>query len=207
MVQRTSRRSHKLSCINELSDAWQDCASCPLHAGRTNLVIWRGSLDAKVMLIGEAPGADEDATGVPFVGRCGVLLDDLLSDAGYNHWSFFIANMVACRPPNNRKPEREEIKACSPRLRYMIRLIDPMVIVLVGAVAAKMAGALQITKWRGEILEVDILQRSGKIKSYPAIPTFHPSYLLRNGSSTDLRDKVVADLKKARGLAYEHKKQ
>jgi len=152
------------------------CRNCPLCQERTHTVPGEGNADGPdILFIGEGPGADEDAQGRPFVGKAGKLLDKMIEAMGYKREEVFIANVVKCRPPNNRKPMREEMDRCLPYLRQQIRLIQPKIIVGLGGTAmegllGKPAG---ITRMRG------IWQEYEGIK---LMPTFHPSYLLRDPS-------------------------
>ncbi|MEJ2355790.1 MAG: uracil-DNA glycosylase [candidate division WOR-3 bacterium] len=166
-----------------------NCAKCDLHKSRTNAVFGKGPIDARIMLIGEAPGREEDIQGVPFVGRAGKKLDDILADAGIDIDEIFITNVVKCRPPGNRNPENYEMMKCNPYLLEQIRVISPEVIVLLGNIALSLVTgtASGITKMRGKTLEY---------MSIPAIPTFHPAYILRNPGSEKI---VIEDFKKALG--------
>jgi uracil-DNA glycosylase len=164
-----------------LAAACGACRACALAAGRTQVVISRGNPQARLMLIGEGPGAQEDATGQPFVGRAGQLLDQLLAEAGIDsNRDTFIANVVKCRPPDNRKPTAAEMAACWPWLEQQIRLVDPALILLAGATA--LAGVLGIkggiTKLRGQWHSSEAEALRGR----RVMPIFHPSYLLRNPS-------------------------
>ncbi len=150
------------------------CTRCGLAATRTNVVFSRGSPDAKLLFIGEAPGADEDAQGLPFVGRAGQLLDRMIGAMGLDPAKdVYVANIIKCRPPGNRKPEPSEVDTCIPYLHEQIAVLDPKVIVALGntAVAALLNTKLGITKVRGQWK----LYR-GKTQ---VMPTYHPSYLLR----------------------------
>src|SRR5512146_1510089 len=114
-----------------------DCTRCRLHKGRKNIVFGVGNVNAELMFVGEGPGADEDEQGEPFVGRAGQLLNNMISAMGLNREDVYIANVVKCRPPGNRTPERDECDTCSPFLMRQIAVIQPKVIVALGAVAAK----------------------------------------------------------------------
>ena len=153
-----------------------ECTRCKLHAGRTNLVFGIGNPDASLMFIGEGPGADEDEQGEPFVGRAGQLLTQIVKAMGYAREDVYIANVVKCRPPNNRNPEPDEIETCSPFLRAQIASIQPRVIVALGKFAAQTLLGVDtpISRLRGRFHE---------IQDVPVMPTFHPSYLLRNPSA------------------------
>lgn len=155
-----------------------DCRRCRLCEGRTNLVFGVGNPRARVMFIGEGPGADEDAKGEPFVGRAGQLLTDIITKGmGLRRpEDIYIANVVKCRPPENRDPEPDEAAACLPFLRGQIAAVKPEALVLLGRIPftflfGREVGSVKITKERGAWLEFD---------GIPTMPTFHPSYLLRN---------------------------
>jgi DNA polymerase len=164
-----------------LAQACADCRRCPLAAGRQQVVVSRGNPAARLMLIGEGPGAQEDAQGLPFVGRAGQLLDQMLASVGIDsNRDAYICNVVKCRPPDNRKPTPEEMAACSPWLREQITLVNPLVIVLAGATA--MEGVLGV---RGGITRLRGQWRQGEGEGLDGrwlMPIFHPSYLLRNAS-------------------------
>ncbi len=188
--------------LGVLMESWKDCESCDLSKARKNVVSFRGSSSARVFLIGEAPGADEDETGTPFTGEAGKLLDALLGEASYNPEDYIISNMVACRPPNNRTPKAGELRECSPRLQYALAAVNPKVLVLLGGTAAKLAGIRSITSWRGEPVDVEMLLWNGTEAYWPAIPTFHPSYLLRQGNDAKIRRQMVRDLRKALEMSH-----
>ena len=152
------------------------CTACDLSSSRHQVVISRGNPLAQVMVIGEAPGASEDAQGLPFVGRSGRLLDALFTTAGLDPATdLFITNVVKCRPPDNRKPKASELRACRPWIRDQIEVVDPKLVVLVGATSvAAMLGLKQaMGSLRGAWIE-----QEGRLW----MPIFHPSYLLRNPS-------------------------
>lgn len=150
------------------------CVRCDLSQSRTHTAFSRGNPEAKLCFVGEAPGADEDAQGVPFVGRAGQLLDRMIAAMGLDpERDTYICNIIKCRPPNNRRPEPLEIEACIPYLHEQLAIVNPKVIVALGntAVAALLQSKLGITKVRGSWK----LYR-GRV---PVMPTYHPSYLLR----------------------------
>ena len=150
------------------------CRNCPLCRTRTHTVPGEGNAERPdIMFVGEGPGADEDARGRPFVGKAGKLLDKMIEAMGYRREEIYIANVVKCRPPENRKPQREEMDMCLPYLREQIRLIRPRVIVGLGGTAMEglLGKPIAITRLRG------IWQEYQGIK---LMPTFHPSYLLRD---------------------------
>jgi len=174
----------------------KSCTKCLLHKERNNVVLCDGSEKAKVMLIGEAPGADEDASGKPFVGRAGKLLNELLKSAGIDRQKdLYICNTVKCRPPQNRKPTDAEKQACRPYLEEQIKKVNPQVIILCGATAMTsfIEDKITITKARGKVFEV---------KGVKFVPIFHPSYLLRYHSTEEgsPRDVTKKDLRFVMGL-------
>jgi len=184
-------RIHAPRSLEVLREAVRACAKCGLGATRTNTVFERGNREAKVAFIGEAPGADEDAQGVPFVGRAGQLLDKMIQAMGLDPAKdVYVCNIIKCRPPDNRRPLPEEITECIPYLHEQLEQIDPKVIVALGntAVAALLGTKLGITKIRGSWK----LYR-GKI---PVMPTYHPSYLLRPGpTQAEAKRQTWDDLK------------
>jgi DNA polymerase len=150
------------------------CAACQLHATRTQTVFGVGSREADCMVIGEAPGADEDRQGEPFVGRAGQLLNAMLFAMGYRREDVYIANILKCRPPKNRDPLPEEVVCCEPFLRRQVALVRPKLILAVGRVAAQnlLKVDTPIGKMRGRQYEY------GE-ESIPVVVTYHPAYLLR----------------------------
>jgi DNA polymerase len=158
----------------------QGCTKCGLHAGRNTVVFGIGNPNADLMFIGEAPGADEDRQGEPFVGRAGKLLTDIIKAMKFTREDVYIANVLKCRPPGNRNPEPDEVETCSPYLLRQIELIQPKVIVALGSFAAKMLLDTKtgITALRGQFHEYALAQQSDNTPI--VMPTFHPAYLLRN---------------------------
>ncbi len=150
-----------------------DCKRCDLSEKRTNIVFGEGDPDCEIMFIGEGPGADEDKQGRPFVGRAGQILTNLIRKMGYERKDVYIANIVKCRPPQNRNPHTEEAQTCIPFLKEQIKIISPKVIMVLGNVPLQnlLGGDLRITKARGKFFELSGIK---------VMPTFHPSYLLRN---------------------------
>ncbi len=157
----------------ELENLCKNCNKCKLANGRHSVVIGEGNKNAKLMFIGEGPGADEDAQGIPFVGKAGKLMNMAFAGVGINREEVYITNIVKCRPPNNRDPEKEEADACAIYLKKQIELINPKVIVLLGRVALKniFGEEYRITESRGKWLEKDGIKY---------LPTFHPAALLRD---------------------------
>jgi uracil-DNA glycosylase len=158
-----------------------DCTLCGLHKGRTNLVFGTGNPKAELMFIGEAPGADEDQQGLPFVGRAGQLLNNMIAAMGLKREDVYIANIIKCRPPQNRTPEREECETCSPFLMRQIAAIDPKVIVALGAVAAKTLLAMNssMSELRGRFYEFSPTGIGG-VPPVKLAVTYHPAFLLRD---------------------------
>jgi len=169
-----SGASGKAKALKELENELSDCCCCcGLGKLRTNLVFGVGNPDADLMFIGEAPGADEDEQGIPFVGRAGQLLTKIIEAIGFSRDDVYIANICKCRPPDNRTPTPEESALCFPYLRQQIEIIQPRIIVALGNVPMKMLldTTQGITKVRGQF---------GEWNGIEIMPTFHPSYLLRN---------------------------
>jgi len=163
-----------------------DCTRCKLHRGRTKLVFGDGNPKAELVFVGEGPGRDEDAQGLPFVGRAGKLLTQMIEAMGLQRQDVYICNVVKCRPPENRTPEKEEVETCSPFLLRQLDAISPKVIVCLGSVAAQtlLETNRGISHFRGEWLEF----RGRKLMA-----TYHPAYLLRNPSA---KGEVWKDLQK-----------
>lgn len=176
-----------------LTEEITNCQKCRLCAARTRAVPGEGNPHARLMFIGEGPGRDEDLTGRPFVGRAGQLLDKMIAAIGLSREEVYIANVVKCRPPQNRAPEMDEVAACMPYLRAQVGLIRPQVIVLLGssALGAILGPEHRITRERGAWLE-----RKGVF----FMPTFHPAALLRDESK---KRPVWEDLKKVRDKLQE----
>jgi uracil-DNA glycosylase len=168
-----------------------DCQRCKLHTlGRKQVVFGVGNSDADLMFVGEAPGADEDIQGEPFVGRAGQLLTKIIEAIGLARSDVYIANVIKCRPPGNRNPEPDEVERCEPFLFRQIDMVKPKVIVALGKFAAQSLLKTNdpITRMRG---------REYRFRSATLIPTFHPAYLLRNPSS---KREVWEDMKRVRAI-------
>jgi len=166
-----------------------DCRRCKLHKGRKNLVFGEGAPGARLVFVGEGPGRDEDRVGRPFVGEAGELLTDIIEKGmGLTREDVYICNVVKCRPPENRDPERDEIEACLPFLKQQLRIIRPEVICTLGRISSQ------------ELLEkgIKITQDRGKWHSFmdiPVMPTYHPAYIKRNPSrERELKGHVWKDI-------------
>ncbi len=187
-VEETPIRILSLSAIREDIG---DCTRCKLHTlGRTQIVFGVGNPDADLMFVGEAPGGDEDIQGIPFVGRAGQLLTKIIEAIGLTREDVYIANVIKCRPPQNRNPDPDEVQTCEPFLFQQIDTIKPRVIVALGKFAAQTLLRTEdpISRLRGRLFDY----RGAKL-----IPTFHPAYLLRNPSA---KREVWEDMKLVRRL-------
>jgi DNA polymerase len=183
-------RRDPLALLTALRDEIGDCKRCKLCEKRTNIVFGVGNPHAKLMFVGEGPGADEDAQGEPFVGRAGQKLNEMIQAIGLTRKDVYIANVVKCRPPGNRDPDPDEVATCSPFLFRQIESIQPKVIVALGSPATKtlLETKAGITALRG---------RWASFRGIPVMPTFHPAFLLRQ-YTVENRQAVFADLKAAR---------
>jgi len=165
--------SMKMRLLEELREGIGNCTQCKLHAQRKNIVFGVGNPDARLVFVGEGPGRDEDIQGEPFVGKAGQLLTRIILAIGLKREEVYIANIVKCRPPENRNPQPDEIKACEPFLFKQLDIIQPKIICALGNFAAQtllMTGE-KITKLRG---------RFHNFKGIKLMPTYHPAFLLRN---------------------------
>ena len=161
--------------LAEVQAALVNCQRCRLHTGRTNIVFGSGDPNARLVLVGEAPGLNEDLTGVPFVGAAGQLLDKFLARAGLAREKTYIANVIKCRPPGNRDPEDDELAACTPFLVQQLAAIQPAVIVTLGRFSVSF-----LTKQYGSMKAIlSLPQTSLRYGEIPVVPLYHPSYLLR----------------------------
>lgn len=178
---------------DEIESAVRECDACRLCDERHSAVPGEGRRDADIMLIGEGPGEQEDLSGRPFVGPAGQLLDKMLNAIGLKREDVFICNVVKCRPPRNRTPERDEAEACLPYLRAQVALVRPRIIILLGATAARNAISpdIRITRDRGAWFEKDGVY---------LIITYHPSALLRD---TSLKRAAWDDFKSVKDKAIE----
>jgi len=182
------------SSLSALEQAIQGCLACPLGPGRMKFVFGEGAPAARLMFVGEGPGRDEDLQGRPFVGKAGELLDKMIGALGMKRDETYIANVVKCRPPDNRTPTPEEARTCLGYLHRQIELIQPAVIVTLGATPLRELVGIQegITKARGQWRRIQVGGRE-----IPVMPTFHPAYVLRQYTQ-EVRRVVWADLKAAK---------
>lgn len=188
-----ARAEVKLGKAESLQDLWKSrvdgCTACKLATcGRHNIVFGDGNADATLMFVGEGPGEDEDRQGLPFVGRAGQKLNEIIRAMGLERSQVYIANIVKCRPPGNRAPEPDEVESCIPYLREQIAIIRPKVIVALGGTAAHnlLAVDTPISKMRGTFYQ---------FAGTPVMPTYHPAYLLRN-YTPKTRKEVWDDMQK-----------
>ncbi|UCF00468.1 MAG: uracil-DNA glycosylase [Planctomycetota bacterium] len=180
--------------LEKIADEVRQCRKCPLGSLRTNAVPGEGKPNAQILFVGEGPGADEDAQGRPFVGRAGRLLDRVIAACGLKRSDVFIANILKCRPPGNRDPRPDEIINCFPYLQRQIEVINPKIIVALGAPAARtlLNTNKSIGQLRGQFHEYYAGLGRPPIK---LMPTYHTAYLLRNYSHQN-RERVWEDMKK-----------
>ena len=181
--------------LKEIREELGECTRCRLHEGRQTIVFGEGSAQAPVVFVGEGPGAEEDRTGRPFVGRAGELLTKMIHAIGWKREEVYICNIVKCRPPQNRAPQLDEVASCIPFLHKQLLAIQPRVIVALGKPAAStlLGRNLAITKVRG------IWHEWNQI---PLMPTFHPAYLLRN-YTRETRQAIWDDLRAVRARVDE----
>ena len=166
--------NNKKSALQSLREEIGDCKRCRLSSGRKNIVFGEGDPDARIMFIGEGPGREEDLQARPFVGDAGTLLTRLIEKMGFTREEVYIANIVKCRPPMNRDPEKDEILSCRGFVERQIEIINPKVIISLGRICAQTLlgnAALKMTAIRGHFFDYN---------GIPLMPTFHPAYLLRN---------------------------
>lgn len=183
----------QLGSLDALREVALGCPRCRLAETRMHVVFGEGNPQAELMVVGEAPGADEDRSGRPFVGRAGKLLDLLLASVGFAREQVYICNVLKCRPPQNRNPQPDEVEACSPYLRGQIELIAPRAILACGTFAAQtlLASSVSIGKLRGG---------AHAYHGVPLVATYHPAALLRNPAWVR---PVWEDLQRLRGLLAE----
>ena len=172
----------------------KSCTKCGLAKTRHKTVFGQGHGAARLVFVGEAPGADEDRQGLAFVGRAGKLLTDMIHAMGLTREEVFICNVLKCRPPNNREPAPDEIRSCSPYLMEQLSIIEPEVIVTLGAPATRLLLNTNdpIGRLRGRFHEFYLSDQPGESAAIPLMPTYHPAYLLRSPGE---KKKTWADLK------------
>jgi uracil-DNA glycosylase len=187
------RKSRNIETLEEIRADLGECTRCPLHRDRLNIVFGEGNPSARLMFVGEGPGADEDREGRPFVGRAGQLLTKMIQAMNLDRSEVYISNIVKSRPPGNRNPTALEISACFPFLERQIAAIQPEVIVALGKIAANtlLQTGEPIGKLRGKFHD-----RQG----IPVMPTYHPSFLLREDSGKRYKAEAWSDLKRVMGL-------
>lgn len=178
--------------LEELACQVQDCTKCGLSAERKRVVFGQGNPKARLVLVGEAPGAEEDRQGIPFVGDAGMVLTRLLKAMGLSREDVYICNVIKCRPPGNRNPHKDEIVACSGYLKQQLELINPQVLVALGTFAAQtlLATKEPISRMRGHFHPMP------GHKNLPVMPTFHPAFLLRNQENREHFWEVWDDMTK-----------
>lgn len=178
--------------LDSLKFRLRDCQRCALCENRNSVVFGQGNQKARIVFIGEGPGEDEDRTGKAFVGKAGKLLTQMIHSIGLNREAVYICNVVKCRPPGNRNPNPDEIQTCSPFLFKQLEFIQPDLIVTLGNIATKalIPGALGIMKMRGKCVDFN---------GTPLLPTFHPSYLLRNNNAVE---HVWNDMRQIRQIIH-----
>jgi DNA polymerase len=169
----TEKREQRNQSLEEVRKALGDCRRCKLHRTRRTLVFGEGNKKAKLMIIGEGPGFEEDVQGKPFVGKAGQLLTNILLSIHLQREEVYITNIIKCRPPQNRNPEPDEIQSCNPFLLRQIQAIQPRIICALGTFAAQtlLKTDAKITSLRGKFYEFEGIK---------VFPTYHPAYLLRN---------------------------
>lgn len=180
--------------LQRLGQLCASCRRCGLVDQRQQVVVGRGNPAARLMLIGEAPGADEDATGLPFVGRSGQLLDSLLQQAGLD--DLYICNAIKCRPPGNRRPTAAELTACRPWLAAQISMVAPDLVLLVGATALEAVLGIKggITRLRGQWHQAASGPLAAVLAGCRLMPILHPSYLLRFGREAEGSPRALTRL-------------
>lgn len=190
LLQAAAKGRDRLESLEQVAMEVRSCQACALHGCRTKVVVGEGDPKAELVFVGEGPGEEEDLQGRPFVGPAGQLLDRIISAMGLSRREVFICNVVKCRPPANRTPRPEEVEACSQFLFRQLRAISPKVICALGAVAAQtlLSSPEPIGKLRG---------RFHQWEGVALMPTFHPSYLLRN---PERKREVWEDMKQILGL-------
>ncbi len=187
--------------LKVIQDEVSTCEKCELHATRTQTVFSRGNPEAAICIVGEAPGEDEDKTGIPFVGRSGNLLDKTLTEVGLDPTKdVYVCNVIKCRPPNNRRPTDDEVNCCIDYLEEQLKIVNPKVIIALGntAVGNLISNPLGITKIHGKFF---------KRGTAVVMPAYHPSYVLRSGGKGVIFDDFKKDLQSALAKSKEEKEE
>ncbi len=186
-------KEEKIAALAQLTDEVRNCTACALAGSRTQVVFGEGSPDADLVFVGEAPGAEEDRTGRPFIGRAGELLTKMIIAMGLTRDDVFICNMLKCRPPDNRAPNPQELECCWSFLVRQLQIIQPKVIVTLGnpATHGLLNTKVGITRLRGQWQQLPAIGEG--LEEIDVMPTFHPAYLLRQ-YTPDNRGKVWSDL-------------
>jgi DNA polymerase len=199
-VQLAQTLADKPAALRVIREDIGDCTRCKLSQGRTNIVFGVGDPHARILFVGEGPGADEDAQGEPFVGRAGQLLNNMISAMGIRREDVYIGNVVKCRPPQNRAPERDECETCGPFLMRQISVVRPEIIVALGATAAKflLGASDSMANLRGRIYDFHPIVSHSAPERDPdfttkLVVTYHPAYLLRDPRQ---KKETWADLQK-----------
>lgn len=192
----------KQEFLKEIEEKISKCTKCPLNETRNMTVPGEGNINSPVVFIGEGPGAEEDVTGRPFVGRAGKLFDEILKAVSFSREDIFITNIVKCRPPNNRNPMPDEMNSCSPFLFSQLQIINPVLIVTLGAVPLSYLlekKNIRITSMRGKAIQYK--------EESMIFPMFHPSYLLRNPSKAKGSPKFLTwqDIQEVKRIYEEYR--
>jgi|Deesub1362B_J571_1020462.scaffolds.fasta_scaffold00300_3 DNA polymerase len=184
-----SQKNKNYEKLNALKNEINNCQKCPLSSFRINPVFGEGNPEAELMFIGEAPGEEEDKKGKPFVGKAGQLLTKIILAMNLKREDVYITNVVKCRPPKNRDPKSDEIVSCINYLIEQIKIIEPKIIVTLGRIPTKVLvkSDSPITKLRGNFYT---------FQGIKVLPTYHPSYLIRNENNKELKKEVWSDMKK-----------
>ncbi len=181
-------QENKIEELEKIKERVFECKKCRLWEGKKNYVFGEGNPNAEIIFVGEAPGAEEDSQGRPFVGEAGQLLTRIISAMGFRREEVYIGNIIKCRPPGNRTPLKEEIEACKNYIFEQIEIIKPKIIITLGStpLITLYGKNIPITKVRGKWFEW---------RGIPVMPTFHPAYLVRNPQSKELKKLVWEDVK------------
>jgi len=190
--------------LDQLRQEYSTCTKCPeLIKSRTKVVFGNGNAQAQVLLVGEAPGANEDKQGIPFCGMSGQILTQLLESAGMSRENIFITNTILCRPQDNRNPAKEEVENCRDRLDQLIKIMKPKVIVTIGNFATdRIIGRTNIKSIHGKIFSTVINGKEIKV-----VPVIHPASLLYSGRNPELFQQMKDDFKTIAGIVQEKKAQ